>query len=352
MRLALACGAALLSIVGRGQTPTAQEWKLDLSQYGLTKAGCDWYPGHLEFLDDDHLVVSAPVAYTCDKATRDKPIETRITEIDLQGHELAAISRADVVELAAGPIGYVAVCTGQHIELLSRNLQVGRSIELGGNGQSNRCYFGGGLSPSRTAMSVAGPAKSQLRLYEGSSSDPIAEVTTGKGQSVRAIADDGFLICMQERKQCDVAGSHGVVRSFAMPQLGGASGYYIVGLVASDRLLMSSFDGKRLYAETPTDATVVVADIAKIRPPFINSSDTTMSAAEPRRILYRVDGCLLGDFDDCYGVVFRRFAVFDSQTARMLFRHNYAPGAVLRISPNGHIVMEQDGAEVRIFRLP
>jgi hypothetical protein len=78
--------------------------------------------------------------------------------------------------------------------------------------------------------------------------------------------------------------------------LGGASGYYIVGLVAPDRLLVASFD-------------------------------------------------------DCYGVVFRRFAVFDSQTSRMLFRHSYAPGADLKISSNGHIVMEQDGPEVHLFRL-
>lgn len=137
-----------------------------------------------------------------------------------------------------------------------------------------------------------------------------------------------------------------------MPELWGNSGSHIVGLIAPDRLLFASFDGKRLYAETPTGETVTMGDIAKIRPPFIDSTGTEMSAAEPRRILYHVDGCVLGDFDDCYGVVFRRFAVFDSQTSRMLFRHSYAPGADLKISPNGHIVMEQDGAEVHLFQLP
>jgi hypothetical protein len=335
-----------------GQAQTAQEWKLDLSQYGLVKAGCFGYPGHLEFLDDDHLVVSAPVAFTCDKSDRGKPTDTRITEIDLQGHELAAIRRPDLVELVAGPIEYVTVCTADRVELLSRNLQVARSITLSGSGQSGGCDFGGELSPSRTAMAIWGPAKSQLRLYQGSSSDPIAEIMMPKGESFRGATDDGFLVCVEERKQCEVVGSHGPERSFAMPQIGGASGYYIVGLVASDRLLVASFDGKRLFAETPTGETVTMGDIAKIRPPFIDSSDTKMSAAEPRRILYRVDGCLLGDFDDCYGVVFHRFAVFNSQTSRMLFRHSYAPGANLKISPNGHIVMEQDGAEVHLFRIP
>jgi hypothetical protein len=351
MKFALVGGAPLflIALLGRAQAP--QEWKLDLAQYGLAKAGCVWYPGHLEFLDDDHLVVSAPVAYTCDKSDRDRPTDTRITEIDLQGHELAAIRRTDVVELVAGPIGYVTVCTRDHIELLSSNLQLARSIALLGSQQSGGCYLGG-LSSSRTAMAIWGPAKSELRLYQGSSSDPIAEITTSKGQNFEAVADDGFLVCVKERKQCEVVGSQGPVRSFAMPQLGGASGYYVVGLVASDRMLLASFDGKRLYAETPTGETVAMGDVAKIRPPFIDSSDAQMSAVAPRRILYRVDGCLLGDFDDCYGVMFRRFAVFDSQTSRMLFRHSYAPGADLKISPNGHIVTEQDGADVHLFRLP
>jgi hypothetical protein len=352
MKFAMTGGAALFLVALLGRAQTAQEWKLDLAQYGLVRASCAWYPGHIEFLDDDHLVVSAPVAYTCDKSDRGKLTETRITEIDLQGHELAATRRTDVAELVAGPIGYFTVCTGDRVELLSRDLKVARSIALSGTGPSGGCYFGGGLSPSRTAMVITGPLNSQFRLYDGSSNDPIAEITTSKGQSVRAVTDGGFLVCTKERKQCEVVSSNGVVHSFAMPQLGGASGYYIVGFVASDRLLVGSFDGKRLYAETPTGDTVTMGDVSKIRPPFIDSSDTEMSAVVPRRILYRVDGCLLGDFDDCYGVVFRRFAVFDSQTSRMLFRHSYAPGADLKISPNGHIVMEQDGPVVHLFRLP
>jgi hypothetical protein len=340
----------VIALSGGAQTP--HEWKLDLTQYGLTKAACAWYPGHLEFLDDDRLVVSAPVAYSCDKDDRDKPTETRISVIDLQGHELATVRRTDVVELTAGPIGYVTVCTGDHVELLSHNLQVTWSITISDNGQPGRCLFGGGLSPSRTAMIIAGPGNSQFRLYQGPSDTPIAETTTAKGQSVRAVADDGFLVCSKDKKECDVVDAHGTLRSFPMPQLGGASGYYIVGLVAPDKLLVAGFDGKHLYAETPTGKTVSMGDIVKLRPPFIGSSNSEISAAEPRRILYDVDGCLLGDFDDCYGVVFRRFAVFDSQTGQMIFRHSYAPGAEPKISPDGHVVMEQVGSEVRLFRLP
>jgi hypothetical protein len=201
-------------------------------------------------------------------------------------------------------------------------------------------------------MLIPGPENSDYRLYEGSLGDPIAKTTISKGQSIEAIADDGFLVCTHKKKQCELIGAQGVVRSFPVPQLWGASGSYVVGLVAPDRLLLASFDGTRLYAETPGGPTVAMGDVGKIKPPFIDSDDAQMSVAEPRRILYRVDGCLLGDFDDCYGVVFRRFAVFDSQTSRMLFRHSYPAGANLKISPNGKLVMEQNGAEVHFFRLP
>ncbi|HZB88492.1 MAG TPA: hypothetical protein VE291_07540 [Terracidiphilus sp.] len=352
MRLALVFGAAIVSVSLLGQAQTAQEWKLDLRQYGLVKAHCVWYPGHLEFLDDDHLVVSAPVSYTCDKGDRDKPTDTNITVIDLQGHKVAATRRSDVVELNAGPIGYFSVCTGDRVELLSRDLQVARSISLWSSGKSGGCYFGVGLSPSQMAMVIPSPANSALGLYHGTSSYPIAEISTSKGQIVTAVADDGFLVCSKDERECEVVGSPGAEHSFVMPKLGISSGYYIVGFISPDRLLVANFSAQRLYAATPSGDAVIVGDISKIKPPFINSSDTKLSASEPRRILYRVDGCLLGDWDDCYGVVFRRFAVFDSQTSKILFRHSYAPGANLKISPNGHIVMEQDGAEVHLFRIP
>lgn len=312
-------------------------------------------PGRVDFLDDDHLVISAPVAYTCDKRDRAKPTDTQLTVIDLEGHELASTHRSDIVEQVAGPIGHFAVCTGDRLDLLSSDLKVARSIAISTIDPYHFCFPM--LSPSRTAIAVVDtvsmtPRITRYRLFEHSASEPLAEVRPSKGQSVRAVADDGFLVCVEEEKRCDVVGSHGRVRSFAMPELGGASGYYVVGLVAPDRLLVAGFDGEHLYAETPTGEVITMGDVVKLRPPFIGATRADMSAAEPRRVLYSIDGCLLGDFDDCYGVVFHRFAVFDSQTSRMLFRHSYGANADLKISPNGHLVMEQDGPEIRLFEIP
>ena len=345
MKIVITYSLVLFASTAFGQTKGAKEWTLDLSRYGLIKTGCARYPGHVEFLDDEHLAVIAPVSGDC-KSYLGKPIETRITEIDLQGTKLADIRRADVAELTAGPTGFVSLCTGGRVELLARNLQPAQSIAVSG------CYFGPGLSPSRTAIAIRGPGNSQVRLYRGSSSGPIAEITTSKGQAVPAVADDSFLVCTEDEGHCDIADSQGTTRRFPTPQLSGAAGYYIVGLVTSDKLLLASFDGKHLYAETQSGTKLVMGDVARIRPPFINGSHAQMSATEPRRILYQVDGCPLGDFDDCYGVVFHRFAVFDSQSSTMLFRHKFRAGSDLKISPNGKLVVEQSGPIVHFFQLP
>jgi hypothetical protein len=351
MKLVILWSLALCASTSLSQVKAKQEWTLNLAQYGLVKTSCVRYPGHVEFLDDDHLAVAAPVSTDC-KSYSGTPLETRITIVDLQGNKLAEVRRGDVAELRAGPIGFVALCAGDRVELLSSNLQAAQSISVSRKTAFRGCYFGPGLTPSRTAIAIAGPGKSQLALYGGSSEAPIATITTEKGQSVRAVTDNGFLVCVNGDKQCNVVGSNEPARDFSVPQLGGTNGFYVVGLVARDQLLLASFDGKRLYAETLSGKNIVMGDVATLKPPFIDGNHAQMSAIEPRRILYQVDGCLLGDFDDCYGVVFHRFAVYDSQTSKMLFKHTYPAGADLKISPNGKLIMEQDGPRIHLFRLP
>jgi hypothetical protein len=277
----------------------------------------------------------------------------RITVVDLQGHELATLRRSDVVEAVAGPLGHFAICTGHRVDFLSGDLKLTGSAAMSPLDQYGFCFPARMHSPSRKAIAVYDrasqtPRITRYRLYDGTSSDPIAEISISKGQRVAAFADDGFLICEEAKKRCNRTGQHDPLPSFPMPE----PRTRIAGLIAPDRLLMTDYDGRQLYAESPAGEDISMGDIAKIRPPFIDSTETQMSAASPRRILYRTDGCLLGDFDDCYGVVFRRFAVFDSQTSRMLFRHGYAPGADLKISPNGKMVLEHDGPEIHLFLIP
>lgn len=145
--------AVLLLVAGITQGQTTKEWKLNVEPYGLVKAGCNWYPGHVDFLDDEHLVISAPVAYTCDKSDRNKATDTRITVIDLQGQKLADIHRADVVQTINRPTGYVTACTGDRLELLSRDLQVVSSIAVPA-GKFSGCYSELGISPSRTTIGI------------------------------------------------------------------------------------------------------------------------------------------------------------------------------------------------------
>jgi hypothetical protein len=139
---------------------------------------------------------------------------------------------------------------------------------------------------------VKGPGRSQFRLYRVSSKEPVAELWTSKWQTIAAVAEDGFLVCERNKSRCEVVGPVGTVRSF--PSSG--FGYHIVGLLKPERLLIADYAVKNLFAETTAGDRVAVADVAKIRPPFINGSTIEMSSLEPRRVLYRVDGCLLGDY--------------------------------------------------------
>lgn len=351
------CLAVLLLAARTTQAQAARHWTLDASAFGLAKSRCAGDRGTVDFLDDNRLVVAAPLASVCNKDDWDKPRDVRVTVIDLQGHELATSTRRGVVGFMAGPLGHFAICASNRVDFLSGDLNVTTSVAMSTLDHSGFCFPRKMLSPSRTAIAISDttsltPWTTRYRLYDGTSREPIAEITTAKGQSVEAIADDGFLICEEKKKQCALSGSHGALRSFPMPVLGGASGFHIAGVVAPDRLLMMGFDGLHLYSETPAGQYLSVGDIARIKPPFIDGGETEMSAAAPRRILYSVDGCLLGDFDDCYGVVLRRFAVFDSETSQMLFRHGYAPGAELNISPNGKIVLEHHGAEIDLYQIP
>ncbi len=338
---------SLLFLATPCHAQTVSESKINLAPYGFVKSSCVWYPGDVEFLDDEHLVLNAPAITKCDKSLWDSPTATTITVINLKGEEVASSHRSDVIRMSAGPTGYVSVCVGDHVELLSVGLQVSESIPLTSGRTVSRCAFYGGLTPSRNAMVISGPGHHEFTIYRVSPAGS-TRIEIPKGYNVRAVADSGLLLC--KNVQCEVSGSAGVLRRF--PSLEGAYDVDIKGLVSQDRLLVADRDGKRLYTIDPSGGKRTLADLSKIKPPFINSSDSQLSAAEPRRVLYRVDGCLLGDFDDCYGDIFHRFAVFDSQNGQLLFRHGYAAEANLKISPNGRTIAEQNGTELRLFRLP
>ncbi len=343
-RVLYALSALFLATLCHAQI--VNESKINLAPYGFVKSSCVWYPGDVEFLDDEHLVLSAPVMTKCDKSLWDSPTDTTITVINLKGEKVASSHRSDVIRMSAGPFGYVSVCVGDHVELLSVTLQVSASIPLAGRTVS-RCSFYGRLTPSRNAMVISGPGHHEFTLYRVSPADSRwIEIPTG--YNLRAVADDGLLLC--KNVQCEVLGAAGVTQRF--PPLAGSYDVDIKGLVSQDRLLVADRDGKRLYTVNPSGEQKTVADLSKIKPPFINSSGSQLSAIEPRRVLYSVDGCLLGDFDDCYGDFFHRFAVFDSQNAQLLFRHNYSGTANLKISADGRTILEQNGTELRLFRLP
>lgn len=340
----IACGQ-------RAKQSAGNEWTVDLAPLSYLPPHCEWNPQRVEFLDNERLVISAPVNYVCDPNDRWNGADITITVIDLEGHTLASSRQSGVIRTGPGPLGYFEICAADRIELLSGDLKVAASFDHPSAAKYSACLMPEYLSPSRSAIAMEeGDAQTTLyRLYRGASKEPVAEAKIAKGQGVRAAADDGFVVCASgSGSQCDILGPNGTVWSARAPDFG----QYVVGLLTPQQLLVTDYDGKRLFTETADGDEKAVADISKITPRFSDTGRVEMSAAEPRRVLYSANGCLLGDFDDCYGEIFHRFAVFDSETHRMLFRHNYAAGGEPKISPDGHVVMTVAGTELRLYRIP
>lgn len=324
---------------------TVHETKIELGPYGFIKTNCAWRRDEIEFLDNEHIVLVAPRLTNCNKNLRDSPVDTTISVIDLQGHRLASSHRSDVIRTFAGPNGSLAVCVGDRIDFLSSSLAVSASIPLPERKAISRCSYFGGLSLSRDSLAI--PGKGYWQLFRLPPSEGAA-IEVPKGFNVRAIADDGLLLC--KNQGCEIVSTSGVKETFPpLPDTSFQSD--IAGLITKEKLLVANRNGKQLYILTPSGDKAMIADLRAIKPPFINSSDIQLSALEPRRVLYRVDGCLLGDFDDCYGDVFHRFAIFDSSNGHLVFKHSYAADATLRISPDGRTVIEQDGATLHVFDL-
>jgi hypothetical protein len=339
----------------KAQTSVPSEWKVDLAAFGF-KAGPCASRQSVSFLDDEHLVLSAPLAQTCDKRDSWKPLPTQLSVIDLQGHEQASIKRDDIVQAKEGPTGFIAVCTPTSIELLPMNLVDAHPIPVSlRSGNGDACFDIGGLSPSRAAMSIidydesSGIAMTRYRLFRGRSSQPVAQTELAKDQSIVAITDNGYAVCGREGKRnCARLTVNGIEWKYTPP----ADGFWIAGFLAADQLLQVDYAGTSLVSIAPDGRETEAANIRKFRPPFINANGVELSASEPRRILYWVSGCPLGDFDDCYGLFFHRFVVFDSQTRQPLFHHSFNPNFNPSISPDGHLVSVLDGAELRMYSIP
>ena len=331
-------GLALATGTLTGQQKDVKEQTIDLTPFGFHGGSCS---GKVFFLDDNRLILSTPMMKKCGKDTWWTGKPTRLTVIDLYGKKIITKDRSDVVEAHEGPLGYAAVCTEKSIELIYSDLTTATTIPE----NDHPCFYIGHVSPSRTAIEISG------HLFQGSSPNPIAEVHLTKGSQVVGITDTGFAICSPEGY---LTCSHFTVDG--VDWKGDSSweqNLRHVLFLSPEELLLPIYSGtKSLESVTPDGRQTQLADLSKFRPPYTNTNKLSISAVAPRRILYYVTGCYLGDFDDCYFVTYHKFAVFDSQTHQTLFHHDVDGDTSPIISPNGHIVADLDGTDLHLYNIP
>jgi hypothetical protein len=339
MKLTLAfLGLVLATGTLAGQQQDVKEQTIDLTPFGFHGGSCS---GKVFFLDDNRLILSTPLMKKCGKDTWWKAKPTRLTVINLNGKAITTKDRADVVETHEGSLGYAAICTEKSIELISGGLNTATSIPE----NDNPCFRIGRVSPSRTAIEISG------LLFQGSSPNPIAEVHLTKGSHVVGITDTGFAICSPEGY---LTCAHFMVNGVDWK---GDSSWeqnlrHVLFLTSQELLLPDDIRTQPLKTVGSDGTQTQISYLSKLRPPFSNTVNLSTSAVAPRRILYSVTGCHLGDFDDCFFVTYRKFAVFDSQTHQTLFQHDADGDSGPIISPNGHVVADLDGTDLHLYNIP
>lgn len=330
-----------------GQHPKVTQRTIQLEQFGFRHGSCESRQ-RVQFLDDDRLVLSAPLVGLCDKSTWSNALETQLTVIDLRGVVLAT-KRLELYAIYAGPIGFAVVCKTTSLELISGDLNMAKVLSTYPV-KISPCSGVDGLSPSRTAISVRDfgddPKAGTLHsLLTAMSDRPLTEQRISKPDFLAGITDSGYAVCVEHEgcAQLTVEGKVWAGHGGDGKGLFLSPDQMLLPLNPGEKLLMSRFpDGRREQ----------VFDLHGFAPPNVDNPSIQISATLPRRILYAATGCYLGDFDDCYAFTFGRVVVVDPQIHQALFKKNVNQGAEPILSPDGHTVVVLDKTKLDIYKIP
>jgi hypothetical protein len=353
VEVALIAFASLALGVCSAQSTSVTERTIQVEGFGFVGGFCDSRQS-IQFLDDERLMLSAPVIGACNKGNWSSELETQLTVIGLDGKVLASKRRSDVYAMRAGPVGYSVVCTASTLELVSPDLVTTKVIPTR-PGKFSPCTDIDGLSPSRTAIGVRdfdGPSKSlaRHRLIDPKSEKPIDEQQLGKGETIGGITDSGYAICSSKGlHDCEHLVVNGISWGVGSPDGAPPRGVF---LSPEQMLFFPRRNEKTLMTFFPDGKEEQVLDLRGLYPPNIDNSNIQISAISPRRILYSATGCYLGDFDDCYAFIFQQVAVFDPRTHQVLFKKKVAGEATVILSPNGHTVGVLEKTQLHIYRIP
>jgi hypothetical protein len=351
--VALAAFGSLAMGITFAQSPKVTERMVQLERFGFIGGPCNSRQS-VQFLDDERLMLSAPLVGICNKGNWSNELETQLTVIDLDGTVLATKRRSDIYAIRAGPIGYAAVCTASSLELVSGDLGTTRTIPTRPD-KFSPCTDIDGISPSRTAISVrdfdeSPKAFARHRLIDPKSEKPVIEQQFGKGESLAGITDSGYAVCTSAGGYyCE----HLIVNGGAW-RTGVSEGASRQGLFLSPNqmLFLPRWNVKTLMSLSPEGKQQQELDLRGFYPPNIDNSSIQISAANPRRILYSATGCYLGDFDDCYAFIFQQIVVFEPQTQQALFKKKVGGEATVILSPNGHTVGVLEKNKLHIYMIP
>ncbi len=330
--------------VSAGQIP-----KIDLAPYDFGKFSCAKQT--VEFLDDTHLLLSVLQSTYCQPKKNVQPPTPHITVIDLDGKNPRSVPAEGVVAVVPGPVGHITVATMSEVKVLSlENFAVvwSQPILLSGKYAPNLL-----LSPSRKLVSVEDDStevlrgksrKARYRLFNAESSQAVEEHI---GRFITGISDHGYAVC-SGTSGCKSITIHDRPSLFGDPPDRNQPLYFF----NESQAVWLGYD-KQLHFMSSGGPIPLPMELKGIYPPFSDLAQISdLSATTPRRLLLYTDGCLLGDFDDCYGKIYYRVTAVDPQFRKVIFQRSIPADAAQRISPDGHHVALATRTHIYLLSIP
>jgi hypothetical protein len=349
--LLLACAPGMQS-----QSTRSSPQEIDLRKIGYP-ARCDYMfqdkdayaKRHVEFLDDEHLLVSFPLrALPCDKNNQPPGEKYRSVLIDTAGRQLHSFDWLPGENIQAGPDGHILMTSGWEIRILDSDFSILQRVEwISAQDRERVPNWRGGLmvAPSRHGFVVAdGYPQNRTAYFEG---NPVRQTGVVDSCWPAAVTDGGFGCVDASKEDIDIHLGGGE-RQVHDPLVRTAT-----TAILPDPQTVILLTGKfRLYRIDRSGADQTIADLHWLAPGWNSGFRWDLATGTAQRILFFSHGARFPITDSSGLGYYLRVGVVDVPSRTIVFRAQYPINSDVAISPDGHLLAVRRGTRLMLEKVP
>jgi hypothetical protein len=340
-----------------GESKKSSQNEIDLSKIGYP-ARCDYLfqdsdhyaKRHIEFVDDEHLLVTFPLrSVPCDKYGQPPAEKYRSVIIDLTGKALSSFERLPGENIQAGPDKRLLMSSGWQIRLLDWNFATLQHIDwTSSQGPQSKLPRWTGrliLAPSRTGFLVTdGYPPNHTSYFEGM---PAGQTSGVASCSLPAVTDGGFgcLEVNTEELHIHVGDS---VREIRDPILFQAR----AAILPDSQTILILNEKYKLFLLGGPGGSREIADLRWLTPGAGSGFRWEMASAASQRIMFFGHGARVPITDSSGFGYYLRTAIVDVTSKRIVFRKQYPIDDDLAVSPNGQFLAVRNKSNLTLISLP